>query len=313
MINVQHFCVQKEIYLKMTPKAHLINSPSPAFANKAINLFNDRVAILGSMHNKEKSIGPVLEKALNIKILAAQGLDTDCLGTFTGEIERTGAPRENALKKCHMALELSKADLAIATEGSFGPHPQFPFLPLHEEWIALVDKKNGIQICLAARTIQTNFSARWVNTKEELLSFLTSIGFPFHGVIVSDSDTNRKYIQKGLRNLPDVYAAFQTVLYNSPQAYVESDMRAMHNPSRMVLLVQLAKKLASALQTPCPHCQKPGYTHVSNEPGLPCSLCGDTTEQPAWHIYSCQQCHFHEKYPVADPSADPTYCLTCNP
>ncbi len=313
MINVQHFCVQKEIYFQIMATAHLKTSPSSTFDNKAKNLFNNRIALLASMHGKEKSIGPVLKKSLNMELIVANGIDTDCLGTFTGEIERTLTPKENALKKCYMALEHSQVEIAIATEGSFGPHPQLPFLPFHEEWIAFVDQKHGIQICLVERSLLTNFSSRWVGSREELHSFLTSIGFPFHGVIVSDSDTNRKSIYKGLRNLPDVYSAVQSILNNSSRAYIESDMRAMHNPSRMLLLVKLAKKLAYALQSPCPNCLIPGFTHLSNEHGLPCSLCGHPTEQAAWHIYSCQQCQFQEKYPVADLVADPTYCLTCNP
>ena len=34
-----------------------------------------------------------------MELIVANGIDTDCLGTFTGEIERNLTPKENELKK----------------------------------------------------------------------------------------------------------------------------------------------------------------------------------------------------------------------
>ncbi|MEN9703202.1 MAG: hypothetical protein RLZZ209_628 [Bacteroidota bacterium] len=77
---------------------------------------------IATMHGKEKVIGPALEKAYRMKYSVA-ALDTDLLGTFSGEVERVLTPLEAAREKCRLALEKNDAEIAIASEGSFGSHP----------------------------------------------------------------------------------------------------------------------------------------------------------------------------------------------
>ena len=82
-------------------------------------MFNGRRLLIVTKHQKEKVIAPLLEKELGVKCMVTENFDTDVLGTFTGEIERVHDPVTTARNKCHMAMELSDCDLAIASEGSF--------------------------------------------------------------------------------------------------------------------------------------------------------------------------------------------------
>ena len=49
-----------------------------------------RSAVLATMHRKEEAIVPALQSTVGLLVAPAPGLDTDQLGTFTGEISRAG-------------------------------------------------------------------------------------------------------------------------------------------------------------------------------------------------------------------------------
>ena len=91
--------------------------------------FEGRQLVIASMHQKEQVLKPLLEASLKVKVAVADGLNTDLLGTFSGEVARIADPLSTARKKCELALELTGCDLAIASEGSFGAHPSAFFLP----------------------------------------------------------------------------------------------------------------------------------------------------------------------------------------
>ena len=49
-----------------------------------------RAIALASRHGKERAIAPVLKERLDLSIIVPEHLDTDALGTFTGEVDRPG-------------------------------------------------------------------------------------------------------------------------------------------------------------------------------------------------------------------------------
>ena len=55
-------------------------------------MFSGRKLLIATKHQKEKAIAPILEKELGVIAILASNLDTDVLGTFTGEIERKEDP-----------------------------------------------------------------------------------------------------------------------------------------------------------------------------------------------------------------------------
>ena len=111
------------------------------------SLFRDRLAILATMHRKEQVIAPVLQEALGLRVEALPGFDTDRFGTFTGEIARAGTQLEAARRKAEAAFRaMPDAPLALASEGSFGPHPSLAFVPCGIELVLLIERRSGLEI-----------------------------------------------------------------------------------------------------------------------------------------------------------------------
>ncbi|MBL7537713.1 hypothetical protein INQ15_25330, partial [Escherichia coli] len=75
----------------------------------------------------------------------SSGIDTDRFGTFSRDVERTGSQLDAARAKIAAAFaEAPDAQFALASEGSFGPHPYIPFAPLAREIVVLADRARGI-------------------------------------------------------------------------------------------------------------------------------------------------------------------------
>ena len=55
-------------------------------------MFQNRQLLIATKHNKERVIAPLLEEALGVTCVVNDTFDTDTLGTFTGEVERTLDP-----------------------------------------------------------------------------------------------------------------------------------------------------------------------------------------------------------------------------
>ena len=108
---------------------------------------------------------------------------------------------------------------------------------------------------------------------------------------------------------------FYFILKNQDFAYVETDMRAMFNPSRMKVIEKATWQLLEKIKSLCPTCQTPGFDIVDAVSGLPCKLCKSSTRSTLYYVYQCQKCEFSSKkmFPRGISYEDPTYCDTCNP
>jgi hypothetical protein len=103
-------------------------------------------AVLATMHGKEAAIAPVLFHRLGLVVDTAPALDTDVLGTFTGEIPRVGNIREAAIAKARLGMTATGSPIGIASEGSYGPHPHIPFMAAGVELMVLVDDTRSIVV-----------------------------------------------------------------------------------------------------------------------------------------------------------------------
>jgi hypothetical protein len=108
--------------------------------------YGGRVAVLATMHGKEAAFGPILAGRLGVELTVPEGIDTDALGTFTGEVAREGSVEEAAMAKAALGLAFTGGDLALASEGAYGPHPQIPFMPFGVEVVAWVDHRIGLTL-----------------------------------------------------------------------------------------------------------------------------------------------------------------------
>ena len=272
--------------------------------------FEGREIRIATMHGKEKVIGPALEKAYRMKYSVA-ALDTDLLGTFSGEVERVLTPLEAAREKCRLALEKHDEEIAIASEGSFGSHPTLYFMPTDEEILLLVDRKNDLEIAVKHTSLQTNYGYFFTESDESLADFLKRVKFPSHALIVKTSD----FIVKGIQTREHLDRAINECLSLHGQYQVITDMRAMHNPSRMTVIQEAADKLIQKMQSQCPACSRPGFGITDALTGLLCSTCSMPTRSVKAVIYSCEGCHYTEKadFPDGKTEEAPMFCDFCNP
>lgn len=289
-------------------------------ANAAHPYFGRR-AVLASMHGKEAALALPFMAELGIELSAAPGIDTDQLGTFSGEIERVGSMLDVAERKARLGMETVGCDLGLASEGSFGPHPQIPFLPAGRELLTFIDAGRGLRISEALIT-ETNYARTSARETSELQEFLTRIGFPSHAVVISPQREGRALtagapLFKGVREIGALTRAIRLCAQFSEhgQAFVETDMRAHMNPTRMRSLRPLAERLAQRLAQLCQHCHAPGYGRVDVVRGLPCSTCGEPTDLVHLDLYGCLGCGVREQRPRADgqKATDPVNCPVCNP
>ncbi len=278
-------------------------------------LFKGRKLVIATKHKKEEAIAPLLEKMLGVKCFVPKNMDTDTLGTFTGEVARTDNPLAVARKKCEIAMALTNCDLAVSSEGSFGTHPVLFFAQANNELLILIDKKNNLEISASALSAETNFDASKIKSEKELIAFANKIKFPSHGLIIRKEKESKEGIYKDITCWKSLKEVFKKVISKYGEAYVETDMRAMNNPSRMLVIKAASKKLITKIQACCPQCNTLGFGITETKKGLPCQICNFSTRSILSYIYTCKKCLFtkEEKYPNNKKVEDPMYCDICNP
>jgi ribosomal protein L37E len=278
-------------------------------------LFSGRRLVIATMHGKERVIAPLLEKVLGLQTLLCPELNTDEFGTFSGEVERIKDPLNTARDKCKKAMELLGCDLGIASEGSFGPHPSLFMVAADEEWLVLIDRKNGLEIIAKVLSTDTNFFQGTLHTEEELMEFAEKALFPTHGLILRGAKEGSGTVYKGLHDEKELKKLFHSLLKRHGEVDAATDMRAMHNPSRMQVIEKATQQLLEKIASVCPQCSTPGFAVVKAHKGLPCSLCGLPTASIRSYTWACTHCGYEkeEAFPHQKTEEDPMYCVFCNP
>src|SRR6185312_6784053 len=125
----------------------------------------------------------------------------------------------------------------VASEGSFGPHPQIPFVPIDSELVMLVDRRDGVEIIGTHVTPRTNYAQRVVADARLAVAFAEGIGFPRHGVIVTAAVDGKSHpallLRKDNLSRAQLLANVADAIAISGAACVETDMRACSNPTRI--------------------------------------------------------------------------------
>ena len=275
--------------------------------------------LLTTKHAKSLAIAPPFWEHLGASVIEYV-VDTDLLGTFSGEKEREGSALDCARRKCEWSLKRlgTKAEFALASEGSFGPHPDIPFLPCDREILYFIDQRRGFHLHLSEVTERTNYRMQTATSWPDMLGLVDQVQFPSHGLILCPNHKDlSKPIFKGIDCLDDLEAAFETCMALSRDGgvWVETDMRADHNPTRMDVIGTLAAKMARRLATLCPNCTAPGWGSLRVEKGLSCQQCGMPTNMVKSEIFGCVLCPFEEKLARRDglQYAEPSMCAFCNP
>ena len=271
--------------------------------------------VLTSKHRKLHLIAPPFTEQLGCT-LQELNLDTDQLGTFTGEIERTAPPLETAIAKARLGMRATGLQLGIASEGSIGADPLIPFMQSDIEHLVLVDDERNIVISESYRSFDIIAETVTVAPGNNLTDFLATADFPHHALIVRPHSSTTLDAIKGITDHAQLRDAITACVALSPDGLVviESDLRAMHSPSRQQSITEVARLLAARVAQLCPACHLPGWGRVSHERGLRCSAC--SREQPnalRQERLGCVGCDHTELGTVLATTLDPANCGGCNP
>ncbi|MEP7210173.1 MAG: DUF6671 family protein [Alphaproteobacteria bacterium] len=288
--------------------------------------YRGATAALATMHGKERAIAPAMRTCLGLKVITPPDLNTDALGTFTGEIPRIGTMREVAISKARLGMRSSGLSIGIASEGSFGPHPHIPFLRAGLELMVLVDDERDMIITESLISEDVIHDEKIVGNVSELASFVARVKFPTHALVVGPNLTaspwwklhpERARAIKGIVAYDRLVEAVDRAsrISEDGQARVTVDLRAHMNPTRMQAIGRLASLLAIRVATKCPVCRAPGFGRAAPAPGLSCVNCGEESIIPRGDIWRCVACA-HEREVARLPHrefAEPGECPCCNP
>lgn len=281
-------------------------------------LFAGRELLVATMHAKERAIAPAfLESFALASCRAIAGLDTDRFGAFSGEVRRALDPRSTAEAKARAGAALAEAELVIASEGSFGPHPASPFLSCDEEWLVLWDARSGLARAHRYLTTEVVCGGTACTQWDEVRAFAARVPFPSHGLVLRPEQrwSPGDPVRKDLLDLDALEAAARELLRDHDRLWVELDLRAHRNPTRLRAIERAAHEFASELARLCPRCGAAHYRVVEALPGLPCGECGEPTRSVRARARACADCHAREEEPRADGKLveDPGFCELCNP
>ncbi|MEW5922155.1 MAG: DUF6671 family protein [Bacillota bacterium] len=268
------------------------------------NIYRGRKVALLTQHGKERVIAPVPEASLRCRVLHVTGYDTDRLGTFTREVPRAGTQLEAARTKARIGMELSGLSIGLASEGSFGLDPFTGMLPWNVEMLVF-----GIEVVGCASGGKTNFSHRLTASWEEAKQFACGAGFPEHWLVIRPEGEAHPQIRKGIASWDELEKAFHWAcgLATNGCAFLETDMRAHANPTRMEMIALAARDLAQKLRAP-------GFYATERLAGLPCEACGAPTRETRAEVYRCPRCEHQlivERNEAKTASA--ARCDYCNP
>jgi hypothetical protein len=268
-------------------------------------------AALATRHHKAPLIAPPL-RPLGLDVVVVD-VDTDRFGTFTGEIERPDSPLAVVEAKARAAIDTSRRAVGVASEGTFTPHPDAPWLSVDTELVALVDNEHDIVV--VGRSVNliaaTTTLAR---TDAAIADFCRQVGFPSQALVVRTGVGTGHVVTKGITDHRILHRAVREArsLAGRPEVRLEADLRAHLCPTRRPGIIAAAYDLACRLRRVCARCSSPGVGLLTTSPGRPCGMCGTPTPLARSEIHGCVACSWTSRVMIAG-AADPAACLHCNP
>jgi len=304
----------KILQLLKKPISNLWISNKKKYHFSADHYKNREVALL-TQHGKEQLLAPALKESIGCIVTRVENYDTDLLGTFSRDIARAGTQIQAARKKARIGMKLARLPLGLASEGSFGPDPFTGMFSWNVEVLIWVDQENAFEIVATAHG-KSNMAHKIVSMWEEVEAFAQKAGFPEHYLMVRPENEHDARIRKGIHSWDELKEAFTWAQGQSKSGnvFIETDMRAHANPTRMDTIRSAAEELTRKLSSFCPACGTPGYWAVERITGLPCNRCGTPTHEIRAEIYGCCKCSHRNTLERTDRKyADPGHCDQCNP
>ncbi len=268
-----------------------------------------------TQHGKEKIVAPLMMSELGCQVVRVSGYDTDQLGTFTREIPRAGSQLDAARRKARIGMQLAGWPLGLASEGSFGLDPGMGMFPWNVEFLIWIDDARELEVVGVAQG-KANFAHLLATDWAGAEAFAQQRGFPEHHLVVRPEHDGDSRICKGISSWTELEAAFTSALEQSSSGlvFLEVDVRAHVNPTRLEIIRLAADDLVNKLRSLCPNCGAPGFWIVEHIAGLPCEECGTPTQESRADVLGCVKCQHRITRERTDrETADPGRCTYCNP
>lgn len=295
-------------------------------------LWRGTCAALATMHGKGPLIAPVLHERLGLRVRVAR-VDTDTLGTFSGETPRPAGPVDTAIRKARMGMDAAGLPVGLASEGTIADPTGLGLTTVDTEIVVLVDDERGITVYGRATGYATIAVAATAAPGDPLDRVLQQAAVPPHHLVVSPAPSAAAGpgptgpgpmgtpsagwlagTTKAVGSAAELQAAVAMAAAHSPcgRAHITTDLRAHLCPSRQPVIAAAAADLATRLATTCPACGSPGWGVAPVEVGLSCAWCAGPTDEVAGHRWACVACDAQQVVPVDTPG-DPGRCGYCNP
>lgn len=279
-----------------------------------ISQYSNQRASLLTKHGKETVIAGVMHENLGLEIIHVDSFDTDLFGTFTRDVDRLGNQIEAARAKAIKGAEIADTKLGLASEGLFTGDPFLGTFPWNNELVILVDKYNALEITGFSSNYAQSYSAL-VSPGDDIEEHLKKAAFPSHHLVLRSDSAASKDFQKGIssRDEFDELIKYCFKKSESGKVFLENDLRAFANPTRMENIRTATLNLAEKMRSLCPACRCPGFWITNTIPGLHCVACGNQTKEIKAKVYACKKCSHVEMVKSKELFADQGKCDFCNP
>ena len=288
-------------------------------------------AALATRHAKLAVVAPPLWSALGMHVISVD-VDTDSLGTFSGEVPRPADPLETARRKARLGMDATGLPLGLASEGSIVDPWGVGVGLVARELVVLVDDHRALTV--AGRASGTGVVAFTATlhideiTSERLATVVRKADLGRHHLVVHPDGTAPRTTggapdaawlaatTKGVGDPATLREAIARAAGGSPDGRVRltTDLRAHLCPSRRRVISAAAADLAHRLATACPTCASPGWGTDGVAGNRPCAWCGGPTDEPTSLRWTCPACHATELTARRDSGpVDPAHCQRCNP
>lgn len=276
--------------------------------------YSGKKASLLTQHGKQDIITPELFNSIGLEVVHVKDFDTDQLGTFTRDIPRYGSQLDAARRKARLGMNISGLTLGIASEGAFSADPYTGIFPWNYEIVIFIDEIQDLEV-VGHFGGPAQSASKTVSNWTEVEAFLGECKFPEHQLVIRPDDELHSECIKGIKEIESLKDAFRWATGKSREGnvFLENDLRAHTNPTRMANIMKATQDLSQKLASLCPQCSAPGFWITQKIKGLPCSECATPTHLPIADVWSCTKCNFKRETKLQIKTADPSRCPNCNP
>jgi hypothetical protein len=207
-------------------------------------------AVLATKHAKEAVIADPFRQLLRLSIVVPDSIDTDFVGTHTGEVRRSKDLVEAARLKARRGMEAMGLRYGLASEGEFSPDPEHGGRGRSHEVLLFIDDEREVELVEEIELDASNYAVWVSDSLSSIEGELQHVGFPEQALTVKPRQGDlRTLVFKGIRHrrVLDLAIQYCCEFSEDGKAVVETDMRAHQNPARMATLAKLAERLATRL------------------------------------------------------------------